>query len=124
MRSAAELKSLRAGTKAFIAANPVDLVLIPRSRRKTGTGTQLIDGTPRRRQRMCLIDQSTARNIIPGLIQTSDGRERLVDFILLAEHDATVEVNDYWTDSSGTWEVANLFPANGYEIRAAVVRRA
>lgn len=124
MRSAAELKSLRAGTKAFIAANPVELDLIPRVRIKSGTGTTFQDQPARRPQTICLIDQSTARSPVPGVIQTSDGRERLTDFILLGAHDSVVELWDYWTDASGTWEVAQVFPANGYEVRAAVVRRA
>lgn len=124
MRRAAELKALRVGTIAFIAANPTDLALIPRKRIKTGTGTTFQDQPARKVQRLCLIDQSSARSPQPGLIQTSDGRERLVDFILLGTHDAVVELWDYWVDASGTWEVAQLFPANGYEVRAAVVRRA
>lgn len=124
MRSAAELKSLRAGTKAFIAANPSNLALIPRTRIKSGTGTVFQDQDARPEQIVCLIDQSSTRSPQPGVVQASDGRERLVDFMLLAEHDAVVELYDYWVDSSGTWDVAQVFPANGYEIRAAVVRRA
>lgn len=124
MRRAAELRALRAGTIAFIAANPTDLALIPRKRIKSGTGVTFQDQPARRSQRLCLIDQSATRSPIPGLILTSDGRERLVDFVLLGAHDAVVEVDDYWVDANGTWEVAQLFPANGYEVRAAVIRRA
>lgn len=124
MRSAAELKSLRAGTRAFIAANPVELDLIPRKRIKTGTGTTFQDQPKRPPQTLCLIDQSTARSPVPGVVQTSDGRERLVEWILLGEHDAEVELWDYWVDANGTYEVAQIFPANGYELRAAVVRHA
>lgn len=124
MRSAAELKSLRAGTKAFIAANPVEIALIPRNRITNGAGTTFQDQPARALQTLCLIDQSTSRSPVPGVVQTSDGRERLVEFILLGEHNAKVELNDYWTDASGTWEVAQIFPANQYELRAAVVRHA
>ena len=124
MRTAAELKHLRAGTEAFIKANPVDLELIPRTRIKSGTGTVFQDGPKRTQQRLCLIDQSSAKSPVPGLIQTSDGRERLADFMLLARYNDNVQLWDYWVDDSGTWEVAQIYPANGYEIRAAVVRRA
>lgn len=124
MRSAAELKALRAGTVAFIAANPVQLTLIPRKRITDGTGTRFQDQPARVEQELCLVDQSTARSPVPGLVQTSDGRERLVEWILLGRHDAAIELWDYWTDASGTWEVAQVFPANGYEVRAAVVRHA
>jgi len=124
MRSAAELKSLRAGTVAFIKANPVQLTLIPRKRISDGTGTRFQDQAARDEQELCLVDQSTARSPVPGVIQTSDGRERLVEWILLGRHDSEVELYDYWTDANGTWEVAQVFPANGYEVRAAVVRHA
>lgn len=123
MRSAAELKYQRAATVAFIAANPTSLVLTPRTKVKDGSGTRFVDGTPRKAQDLCIIDQSTERNIIPGVVQTSDGRERIIDFILLGEHDARIELWDFWTDADGTWEVAQLFPWNQYEVRAAVVRR-
>jgi hypothetical protein len=124
MRSAAELAALRAGTKGFIAANPTVLTLIPRKRVTSGTGTVFQDLEPRTPQSLRLLDQSTARSPQPGIVQTSDGRERLTDFILLAEHNAVVALWDYWKDGSGVWEVAQIFPPNGYEIRAAVVKHA
>lgn len=122
MLSAAELKYQRANTKAFIAANPTELVLIPRTRIKSGTGTVFQDGDPRNPQTFKLIDQSTSSSPTPGRVQTSDGVERLIEFILLGESCAEVALWDYWTDSNGTWEVAQIFPSNQYEIRAAVVR--
>lgn len=124
MRSAAELKALRAGTVAFIKANPVQITLTPRKRIKSGTGVTFQDQPVRDEQTLCLIDQSTARSPVPGVVQTSDGRERMVEFILLGRWDAEVELWDTWTDASGVWEVAQVFPANGYELRAAVVRHA
>jgi len=124
MFSQAELKIHKANTKAFIATNPSVLQLIPRTRIKDGSGTRFMNGTPRDPQTFKLIDQSTSRNTIPGKIRTSDGVERLIDYILLAESDALVELWDYWADSDGTWEVGEIYPSNQYEIRAAVVRRA
>ena len=124
MRSAAELRALRAGTKAFIDANAVTLILIPRLRQKSGTGTILVPQPARAPQVMRLIDQSTSSSPTPGLVQTSDGRERLIDFFLLGEYTAAVGLWDFWTDVTGTWEVAQVFPPNDYEVRAAVVRHA
>jgi hypothetical protein len=124
MLAPAELKAQRNNTLAFIAANPTTITLIPRTKFKDGSGVTLVNGTPRAPQSLRLIDQSTARNIWPGLIQTSDGRERLVDFMLLGPHDAVIQIWDYWTDSQGILEVAEIFPWNQYEVRAAVVRRA
>lgn len=119
-----ELAVQIANTIAFIAANPTELTLIPRKRIKDGQGARFEDQPPRVMQVVRLIDQSTSRNTWPGIVQTSDGRERLTDFILLAPPDAIVEVNDYWKNTSGTWEVAEVYPSNQYELRAAVVKRA
>lgn len=122
MMSQAELTAQRANTAAFIAANPTVLILIPRTRQKDGSGSRFVNGEPRAPQSLRLIDQSTSRNVIPGLVQTSDGRERLVDFMLLGPYNADIRRWDYWTDASGTWEVAEIYPDNQYEVRAAVVR--
>jgi hypothetical protein len=124
MTSAAELKLQRRNTAAFIDANPTTLVLIPRTRQRDGVGARFVDGNPRPPQVLRLIDQSTELSPRPGVVQTSDGRERLIDFMLLGRHDATIGLWDYWTDLNGTWEVAQVFPPNGYEVRAAVVRHA
>lgn len=124
MRSAAELKALRAQTKAFIAANPVEITLTPRTRVKSGTGVTFDDQPERAPQVLCLIDQSTSSSPTPGVIPTADGRERRVDWILLGETGAEVALYDKWTDASGTWEVVQVFPDNGYEVRAAVSRHA
>lgn len=124
MLSAAELKAQRANTKAFIAANPSVLTLIPRVRFKSGTGVSYQDQPARPPQTFKLIDQSTSSSPTPGLVQTSDGRERLTDYIMLGEPDVEIALWDYWTDANGTWEVAQIFPPNQYEVRAAVVRRA
>lgn len=119
-----ELRMHRVNTVAFINANPTTLVLIPRTRVTDGAGTKFQDLPARLPQVMKLIDQSAAGSPQPGLVQTSDGRERLADFVLLGRHDAIVGLWDYWTDANGTWEVAQIFPYNQYEVRALVVRRA
>jgi hypothetical protein len=50
--------------------------------------------------------------------------ERLVDLILLGHPAVIVELWDFWVDGTGTLEVAEIYPSNQYELRAAVVRRA
>lgn len=122
MSRAAELASQRKNTLAFIAANPIVIQLIPRTRHTDGGGSRFVNGTPRAPQTFRLVDQSTARVPTGIIVRTSDGQERVADFMLLGAHDATVELWDYWEDSGLTYEVARLFPDNGYETRAAVVR--
>ena len=124
MLAAAELRFQRSNTVAFIEANVTILALIPRTRMKDGSGTRMVNGTARPSQRLRLIDQSAERTPIPGLVRTSDGVERPIDFMLLGRHDADIQLWDYWVDATGTYEVAQVFPWNQYEVRAAVVRRA
>ena len=119
-----ELSIQIANTAFFIKCNPSFIALIPRTRHKDGSGMRWVNGEVRPVQEFRLIDQSTARNVIPGRVQTSDGVERLIDFILLATPEKIVQLWDFWEDADGTWEVAEMFPSNQYEIRAAVVRRA
>lgn len=122
MSRAVELASQRKNTLAFIKANPLTLQLIPRSKVTDGGGSRWVKGNPRAPQTFRLIDQSTARIPTTVIVRTSDGQERVAEFMLLGEHDSTVELWDIWEDAGKTYEVAQLFPHNGYETRAAVVR--
>jgi hypothetical protein len=125
MLAPAELAVEIANTVAFINANPTSVILTPRTRHLDGKGARFVNGQPKAPQTVKLIDQSTSRNTIPGKIQASDGVERLIDFILLAHPDADIDLYDFWVDGNGrTLEVAELYPSNQYEIRAAVVSRA
>lgn len=118
-----ELAAQRRITKAFIAAHPVQVVLIPRVPTKTGTGTKLVDQAARPAQTVRLIDQSAAGGTTPGVVTTLDGQQRKVEFQMLGTFDASFGLYDYWLDSNGVrLEVAELLPANGYELRAQVVR--
>lgn len=118
-----EARAQRAITKAFIGANPSSLVLIPREMQRHGTGTSYVDQPPRAAQTFRLIDQSSTRGPQPGTVRAADGSQRLVEFQLLGEHDASIGLYDYWLDSVGVrLEVADILPDNGYERRALVVR--
>lgn len=115
--SSAELEAHRLNTRAFIAAAPSLLVLIPRTRTKTGDGVKWVNGTARPAQIARLIEQTTLTQ------QGSDGAQRIVTYQLLLPHDGQVGLYDYWTDATGVrWEVTELLPYNSYEVRATVVR--
>jgi hypothetical protein len=119
----AELDLHRVNTQEFIAANYTELVLTPRTRVKTGTGTTYTDGPPRAPQRMRLIDQTRTFGVEPGTVLAGDGRQRRVGYQLLGTYDAVIGLYDYWVDAEGIrLEVADLLPFNGYERRAQVVR--
>lgn len=113
----------RRQTDAFIEANQFQVALIPREPVKTGTGTTLVDQTPRLLQTFRLIDQSTPTGTQPGTLIGADGRQRKVEFQLLGQYDAQMGRYDYWVDSDGVrLELAEVLPENGYERRAQVVR--
>lgn len=110
-------------TKAFIAANPKVIRLIPRTSVNSGTGRRLVDQATRPEQTFRLIDQTRTFGPEPGAVTTGDGQQRKVEFELLGEPGAAVGKYDYWVEPDGTrFEIANLIWDNPYEVRAQVVR--
>lgn len=127
MASANELKFQRANTKAFIAANSVVVTLIPRVTQTDGAGTRYTDGAPRAPQTFRIVPGTNSSSAAPspGVVLTQDGRDRMAEFMMLGEHTVTWAVGDHWTDADGhLWEILQLFPENGYERRAGVLRHA
>lgn len=115
-----ELRVNRVNTTAFIAAEPLTISLQTRGRERTPSGAYAAPAASERPpQTFKLIMQSPAGGSIEQ--RTEDGTERQVDYILLGEWDAEVEVGDYWDDEFGQrWEVVAMVPRNGYETRAVV----
>ena len=110
-------------TKAFIDANPVTLVLTPRTReKKPAGGWAWKEGSPRAPQVMTLIEQ-TGLSGQPKPVVTVDGVERRVEFELLSEWDAGLAAGDVYSYQGKDWEVVELWIDNGYEKRAMVVAR-
>lgn len=121
---AEELQLQRFQTLAFIEVRYTIVTLIPRVSQKSGTGTLWVDQPARDPQTVRLIDQTRAQlGPVPGTVRGADGRQRRVEYQLLAAWDAEVGMYDWWTDDAGIrWEIADLIPDNGYERRAQVVR--
>lgn len=119
-----ELRIHRENTKAYIDYKPTSIVLVPKTERvRTASGGwRDEDATPRQAQTFRIIEQG-ARSV-PAEIRTQDGKVRVVDFMLLGEHDAQVAVDDHWTGEDGRiWEVGDIMRPNGYEVRALVAER-
>ena len=114
-----ELRINRYLTKQFIDMDPTSIVLLRRARVDNGAGGwRYSSALPRPAQVFKLIPQGGPVN---GLTETTDGAERKYDFVLLGEHDADVDVGDYWLDADGShWVVEGFIPSNEYEIRAGV----
>lgn len=120
-----EISVNRENTIRFIQQNPTDIVLLTRRRQKDGFGTRWVEGSTRESQTFRLIDQSGSSRPVPGLLPASlpGGQQRKIEYMLLGKHDAVVEVGDYWVDESDIrWEIEELLPDNGYEVRATVIR--
>ena len=117
-----ELDVARANTLAFIAANPFTVTLQPRDRVVTGTGAVWNNGTLRPPQIARLIDTNAVGGLSVGLGQTADGQQEKQAFQLLLPYDGAVAPNDTFTYGGLRHDVIELLPANGYELRASVVR--
>jgi len=107
-------------TMDFIAADPVTIVLIPRTETTTPGGHKTyVDGTPRAAQTFKLsLLGSDQRPIV-----TVSGQERRIEYHLIGAHDAIVAVGDHWTDADGTrFEVMGFTDGYGYETKALVYR--
>lgn len=107
----------RKNTRAFILAEPIDVVLIPRTITKSNTGAQqFTDGTPRAVQTVRLIPITEVQR--PTV--TVAGVERIADFTILLEWDGEIARNDYFVIGDAHYDVIELSPFNGYEVKALV----
>lgn len=107
-------------TTAFISTAPQVVVLVPRAKvKQPGGGHKWQELAPRASQTMRFVEPPNP--IDP--IRTADGIEREVQFLLVAEHDAVIGVNDVFETADGHWwEVVQLMHFNGWERRAMVAR--
>lgn len=123
MSIAGELALNKRNTRAFISARPSALALIPQLRVKTASGGFKYEDLPARAsQTLRLIEQASAYGNSPGLLQSSDGKQRRVQFQLLGDWSAVIGVYDYWVSGGMRFEVAELLPFNGYEVRGQVIQ--
>lgn len=115
-----ELRINRLNTTAFILGDPLILSLRSRGSSRVSSGALThYAAAERPPQTFKLVMMSPAGGSIEQ--RTADGTERQVDYILVGEWDAAVEVGDYWDDErENRWEVKAIVPRNGYETRAVV----
>lgn len=121
MLSPIELAIHRSNTERYIASDPTDIILTPRSEvMKNGTATFKV-GKPRKSQQFKIIwagDNGIVRNV------GSAGGVRRFDFILVGMPDAEIEINDTFkldSKSKQLFIIEYKFPSLGYEIKAGGV---
>lgn len=108
-------------TSAYIADNPVQVVLTPTVVTVTASGgRQRSPGVPRASQTVRLIEFATVVGY--GGTRASEGEVHGHRWVMLMEHDAEVERLDTFLYDGVYWIVADFEPKNGYETRAVVDR--
>lgn len=119
-----ELRINRMQTRQFILARPSVIELIPMIKTRTETGGEAFaDGPVRDPQRLRIIEQASAYGNSPGLLPAQDGQQRRVRYQLLGEWNATIQIDDHWTDPDGiNFKVSELLPYNGYERRGQLIQ--
>lgn len=119
---AMEVKIHRMNTKAFIDHRPSTITLNrpTTARAKTG-GTKPVVDTPQAAQTMRIIQSGVSNSIVT----LTDGTQREVEFVLLAEHDANMQRDDFWKDEATGryWIIGDVVRDNEYERRGLVVER-
>jgi hypothetical protein len=113
-----ELTMQRVQTKAFIDADPVVVVLVPRVRqRHPNGGWSWVNGSPRDEQTVSLIPLA-----VDSLTVTLDGVERKIAYEMMGEFDAQIAVGDTFTVDGDMHEVVSMYAPNGYSTRVLVSR--
>lgn len=118
----AEVDQNRLLTTWFIAQDPTWVVLQRRVELRTLSGaTKFVPGATLDAQRVKLIYGGNTGGGRAGIVRTGDGTERMFSYIMVMEWDADVEPGDFWVDAKDQWwEVEEVLPTNGYEIKATV----
>lgn len=120
---AAELALNVRNTLAFIAANVSSITLTPQARTHGSGGVTITRGADKAPQLVRLIDWSSSFGMSQPVQRTIDGVERTVTMMMLGAPDADIDIFDTWYENDGSRdEITDVFPSNGYETRATVVR--
>lgn len=121
LRFDTEMAVQRRLTKAFIDTKPEVVIFTPLLKQKTsGGGVRTILGSPR--------DPLVVRVNEPGdsgqryPVRTSEGLQRAIDYLIIAEWDAIIEVDDVFVYHDKEFVIAEVLHDNGYETRAMAVR--
>lgn len=112
-----EIAAQRRLTYAFIMADPTVIALTPRRRFKQPSGSYVWeDDPPRPEQTFKLIPMAAGTK--PTTIL--NGVERIADYTLLGNHDAVMEVHDWFIINHQKYTVIELADGHGYETKALV----
>jgi hypothetical protein len=119
MDKAIELQ--RRQTLNYISMDPTTISLIPTVVTKQPSGAQLHEeGTPRNPQTFKVIPQGFTAHGAKNTV-TLNGKERIIDMVLMGAWDSVVEIGDHWVDDHGRrCEVISLDDGHEWAVKANV----
>lgn len=120
-----EQQANRRLTRAYVRVNPVNIRMTSYERQQDDQGSwRYLRGEDRFTQSFRLIESGQPGSNAARSVTGSDGISRIVEFELLGEHCADVRLYDRFKINGDEFEVIEVWPDNGYETRASVVRLA
>ena len=99
-------------TSWFINDDPTAVTFIPHHEEWKGGAKKWVDDPPREVQ--------IVKFIYPGgdgIIASEGGTTRRYDFIIVAEYDAEIAINDSFEHQGNRYVVESIHPYNGYEVK-------
>lgn len=112
-------------TRAFIRTSPNYVQLVPYERLDDDQGGwRYIRGEIRPTQVFRFIESGQSGSNAARNASGTDGIMREIEFELLGDYCAEIELWDRFTRDGVEYEVVEIWPSNGWETRASVVRRA
>lgn len=115
-----ELLVQKATTRAFIAADAEDVVLMRRERVPDGAGGYLKNPPSALTPQRCRVIPSTSSRQVERT--TLDGKVVVPSAILLGEDDLNVAIGDRFIGWGAEWEVVHVHERQAYQRKADLIR--
>lgn len=120
-----EQQANRRLTRAYVRQNSVNVRMTSYNRQQDDQGSwRYVRGGDRFTQSFRLIESGQPGSNAARSVTGVDGISREVEFELLGEHCADLRLYDRFSLNGDQFEVIEVWPDNGYETRASVVRLA
>jgi hypothetical protein len=118
------LQANRRLTSAFIRESPHCIELQPYSKHDDDLGGwRYVAESKRPTQRFRLVEAGTPVGAAAISGRGIDGIERSVEYLMIGDHCADVELYDRFLLNDVEYEVVQIWPDNGYEVRVSIISR-
>lgn len=120
-----EQQANRRLTRAYVRSNAVNIRMTSYTRHQDDQGSwRYLRGDDRFTQPFRLIESGQPGSNAARSVTGVDGISRVIEFELLGDHCADLRLYDRFILNGDEFEVIEVWPDNGYEKRASVVRLA